>query len=285
MARMLAVSEAQRGLVLFLTLPDLELAASADSVCNPGRLAAFENLYCASRTEPTIAVLPKGSTVPSALFAAGPEVEALALSTDGKRLFALSGGANCLQLLDARSGALLNSASAGLCPRSLSLLPGGEIIAVADGIACQIALMSADTLRPLAAYRTDGIACAATYFAGSLYALCAEGEYDLRTIVGFVNARGKWQAQIALPGLPGAMAPCGGGLLVGHLGCLTMLDAPNGRIRWQTKVRGLPTQLLSLGRVACFADETDGLVGLIDARHGKILRRVQLDCPAGLAAL
>ena len=128
-------------------------------------------------------------------------------------------------------------------------------------------------------------ACGVTLFAGLRYALCAEGESDLRTIVGYIDERGAFHPQIALPGLPGAMAACGGGLLVGHLGNLTMLDAPNCRIRWQTKTRGLPTQLVPFNRFAVFADETDGLVGLIDLRRGRIYRRAQCDCPAGLAVI
>lgn len=285
MAQLLAVSDAQQNLVILLSLPDLEPLAQTNAIRAPGRLAAFDRLYCAHRTDPAVSVFAKGSLVPAATFAAGPEIEALSISEDGSALYALSGGANCLQMLDAKTGALLRSANAGLCPRSAALLPGAEVLAVADGINCQIVLLAAGTLDLLAAYRTDSITCSATWFAGSLYALCAEGEYDLRTIIGRIDRSGKWTPQIALPGLPGTMTPCGGGLLVGHLGWLTMLDAPNARIRWQTRIGGLPTQLLPLGHFACYADETDGFVGLVDVRQGKILRRIQLDCPSGLAAL
>lgn len=285
MTRMLAVSDAQRGLLLLMTLPDLEIAVSSDRLRSPGRLAAGQWLFCAERAEGVVHALGKNTLQTERVIPCAPETEALLSSPDGGGLYALSGAANCVQLLHAQSGVLLTSAQTGLYPRSLSLLPDGKTLAVADGAACRVSLWQAETLRPVSTLRTEGIACGAAWFAGFLYALCAEGEYDLRTIVGFFDGAGRFQPQVALPGLPGAMTACGGGLLVGHLGCLSMLDAPNGRIRWQSSVRGLPTQLVPLGRVAAFADETDGQVGLIDLRRGKILRRIQLDCPAGLAEI
>ena len=39
------------------------------------------------------------------------------------------------------------------------------------------------------------------------------------------------------------------------------------------------------GRVRSFADETDGYIGLVDLRRGKIYRRARLDCPSGLAVV
>ena len=283
MAEMLAVSEAQRGYILRLTLPDLEPAGFVRCGVSPGRLAACGDLFCADRSESAVYRLCGRALELAGAFPVAPETESLA--AHGERLFVLSGGANSLQTLNARTGELLGSAAMGVYPRALSLFPDGRTLAVACGTDCRVALADAETLSLRGSWPVGGIACGVTLFAGLLYALCAEGEYDLRTIVGYIDERGAFHPQIALPGLPGAMAACGGGLLVGHLGNLTMLDAPNCRIRWQAKTRGLPTQLVPFNRFAVFADETDGQVGLIDLRRGRIYRRAQCDCPAGLAVI
>lgn len=283
MAEMLAVSDAQRGKIWLLTLPELEPAFCAEFAGCPGRLAVGGELFCADRAAPLLQRFSRRTLEPLGSFPIAPETEALAAG--GERLYALSGAANCLQAFDAKSCDLLRSAQVGVYPRALALMPKGRMLAVAGGTDCCLSLLDAEALVPRACWPVDGIACAAEFFAGCIYALCAEGEYDLRSIVGFIDARGRFQAQIALPGLPGALCACGGGLLVGHLGCLTMLDAPNCRIRWQTKMRGLPTQLVPLERFAAFADETDGYIGLIDLRRGKIYRRARLECPSGLAVV
>jgi len=40
-----------------------------------------------------------------------------------------------------------------------------------------------------------------------------------------------------------------------------------------------------VGRCACFTDSLDGMIGLLDLRRGRVLRRLLVKEPGGLAAL
>jgi len=143
-------------------------------------------------------------------------------------------------------------------------------------------LLNAQTLTVCTTFPVDGIASGVCFCAGQWMAMCGTGDYEMGTVVGALGLDGKWTPWAKLPGIPGAMTPCGGGLLVGHLQSLTMLDPPNGRIRWQTKISGLPTEIVDVGRAACFADGLEGLVGVVDLRRGTVLRRIQLREPSGI---
>lgn len=283
MAEMLAVSEARRGVVLYLTPDNLEPVGFIRCGRSPGRLVCCGDTFCADRAEQAVYRFCRGAEQAACAFRTAPETEALCVCRE--RLFALSGAASALQAFSLQTSALIGSASVGVCPRGLCLLPDQRTLAIAGGADGRVWLLDAETLALHGGWRTCGDVCAVALYAGFLYALCAEGEYDLRSIVGLIDERGAFHPQIALPGFPGAMAACGGGLLVGHAGCLTMLDAPNCRIRWQTKMRGIPTQIVPMNRLAAFADETDGLVGLVELRQGNIRRRAQCDCPSGLAVV
>ncbi len=281
----LAVSDSLQGLLAILMLPDLEVGSRIRMPFSPGRLLMGSSLYCADASDPLVHVLNRTTFALEKTFSTAPEIEALSLSHNGMYLYVLAGGADSVQMLDAGQGRLLNIVHTGMHPRGLAQDDGGRSLAVACGGTCEVALLDAATLRVRATFQIGGVVCDVCFFAGKLMALCAAGEYDLGTIVGAIDVDGKWKPWTALPGIPGAMAPCGGGLLVGHLQCLTMLEPPNGRIRWQTKIAGLPTEIVPLGRAACITDELDGLVSLIDLRRGTIMRRLRVGEPKGLAVL
>lgn len=281
----LAVSDSLHEQLAIVTLPDLEVSTTQRMPFRPGRLLSGAYLYCADTAESAVHALRPDTLDVEKSFIAGPEIEALALSASGKRLFALCGGSDSLQMLDAGKGTLLSVRQVGMHPRALTQHANGNYLAVACGGTCDVALLDPASMRLLANYPAGGITCDVCFFAGQLMALCAYGEFEMGTVVGAITADGKWSPWTALPGLPGVMTPCGGGLLVGHLRGLTMLEPPNGRIRWQTKITGLPTQIIPVGRAACFADSLDGMVGLIDLRRGTILRRLRVEEPGGLAVL
>lgn len=282
----LAVSDARHCLLAVLSLPDLEVCQQARLPFRPGRLACGEHtLYCADASEGMIYALDRDSLRTQSAFAAGPEIESLALCGEGKRLLALCGGADSVQALDARAGRLLGVAAAGLRPCALALDARTDRAAVAGGASGEAMILDAATLSTRLRLAPGGAVCGVCFFAGVLMALCASGEYETGSVVGEVDASGRWKPWIALPGQPGTLATCDGGLLVGHLGWLSMLEAPNGRLRWQTRVHGLPTHILPLGRAAGFADGLDGLVGLVDLRRGTVLRRIRVEEPAGLACI
>ena len=297
----LAVSDARHCLLAVLSLPGLGVcpAARPSSFClpdgevcrqarlpfRPGRLACGEHtLYCADASEGMIYALDRDSLRTQSAFAAGPEIESLALCGEGKQLLALCGGADSVQALDARAGRLLGVAG-GLRPCALALDARTDRAAVAGGASGEAMILDAATLSTRLRLAPGGAVCGVCFFAGVLMALCASGEYETGSVVGEVDASGRWKPWIALPGQPGTLATCDGGLLVGHLGWLSMLEAPNGRLRWQTRVHGLPTHILPLGRAAGFADGLDGLVGLVDLRRGTVLRRIRVEEPAGLACI
>lgn len=282
----LAVSDARHCLLAVLSLPDLEVCQQARLPFRPGRLACGEHtLYCADASEGMIYALDRDSLRTQSAFAAGPEIESLALCGEGKQLLALCGGADSVQALDARAGRLLGVAAAGLRPCALALDARTDRAAVAGGASGEAMILDAATLSTRLRLAPGGAVCGVCFFAGVLMALCASGEYETGSVVGEVDASGRWKPWIALPGQPGTLATCDGGLLVGHLGWLSMLEAPNGRLRWQTRVHGLPTHILPLGRAAGFADGLDGLVGLVDLRRGTVLRRIRVEEPAGLACI
>ena len=282
----LAVSDARHCLLAVLSLPDLEVCQQARLPFRPGRLACGEHtLYCADASEGMIYALDRDSLRTQSAFAAGPEIESLALCGEGKRLLALCGGADSVQALDARAGRLLGVAAAGLRPCALALDARTDRAAVAGGASGEAMILDAATLSTRLRLAPGGAVCGVCFFAGVLMALCASGAYETGSVVGEVDASGRWKPWIALPGQPGTLATCDGGLLVGHLGWLSMLEAPNGRLRWQTRVHGLPTHILPLGRAAGFADGLDGLVGLVDLRRGTVLRRIRVEEPAGLACI
>ncbi len=281
----LAVSDSLQGLLAILTLPDLEVGHRVRVPFRPGRLLYGSSLYCADASDPSVHVLNPSTFALEKTFSTAPEIEALSLSRNGMYLYVLAGGADSVQMLDAGQGRLLNIAHAGMHPRGLAQDEAGRSLAVACGGTCEVALLDGATLRVCATYPIEGVASDVCFFAGKLMAMCAAGEYDLGTVVGAIDVDGKWKPWTRLPGIPGAMAACGGGLLVGHLQSLTMLDPPNGRIRWQTKIAGLPTEIVPLGRAACITDELEGLVSLIDLRRGTVLRRLRVGEPKGLAVL
>ena len=281
----LAVSDSLHSQVAVLTLPDLKIGVQARVPFCTGRQLAGRSLYCADVADPAVHVLRPDTLKVERTFSTAPEIEALSLSHNGMNLYALSGGADSLQMMETGQGRLLNIVRVGMHPRAMAQDDAGRCVAVACGGTCEVAVLDAATLRVYTTCQVGGVACGVCFFAGQLIALCATGEYEMGTVVGAVGAEGKWSPWTKLPGLPGAMAPCGGGLLVGHMWGLTMLDAPNGRIRWQTKVAGLPTQIIPVGRAACFADGLDGLVGLVELRRGTVLRRLRVGEPSGLAAL
>jgi outer membrane protein assembly factor BamB len=186
-------------------------------------------------------------------------------------------------MLDAVQGRLLNIAKTGMHPRAIA--QDGACVAVAGGATGDVMILDSKTLRVLGVYKADGITCGCCFFAGQLMIMCMAGEYDVGTVVGAISPDGKWTPWVKLPGLPGAMTPCGGGLLVGHLNGLTMLDAPNGRIRWQTKIAGLPSAVVPVERFACFMDSLEGMIGLVELRRGTIMRRLGVGEPGGIAVL
>lgn len=285
MLERLAVSDSLQGLLAVLTLPDLQIGAKARVPFQPGKLLGGANLFCADRSESAIYMIDPGTLRVERTYASAPEIEGLALSHNGVYLYALAAGADSVQMLDVGQGQLLNIAHVGLHPRAMAQDVGGHCLAVACGNTCEVVLLDATTLRVCASFPVDGVAVDACFFAGQLMVLCAVSEYEASSIVGAISPDGKWTPWTRLPGLPGAMAPCGGGLLVGHMRRLTMIDAPNGRIRWQTTVTGLPAEIVAVGRSACFADSLDGLVGLVDLRRGTVMRRLRVGEPGGLAVI
>ncbi len=281
----LAVSDANLGLLAILTLPDLMVAAKVRTPFRPGKLAGGRGLYCADQSEPCIYFINPETLEAIGSFPTAPEIEGLLLSQNGVSLYALSGGADSLQLLDAGQGRLRGVARVGMHPRAMALDPQGQCLAVACGGTCDILALNAHTLSVCGKYSVDGIATGCCFFAGQLMALVGTGDYEMGTVIGAIGPDGCFSPWIKLSGMPGAMTPCGGGLLVGHLQTLTMLDPPNGRIRWQTKIAGLPTEIVDLGRTACFADGLEGLISVVDLRRGTVLRRLQVKEPMGIALL
>lgn len=285
MRERLAVSDAGLNILAMLALPDLTVIAQARMPFRPGKLYQGDYLYCADAEGPAVHVVEPESLAHIASFATGPEIEALSLSGNNMYLYVLSGGADSLQMLLAGQGRLCNVVRVGMRPRGIAQGENGGVLAVAGGDTGDILLIDSATLRIIRSLPAGGATAGVCFFAGQVMALCSAGEYDMGTLVGSFGEDGKWTPWVALPGMPGSVAPCGGGLLVGHHMHLTMLDAPNGRIRWQTKIAGLPTEIVPVGRAACFIDALDGMVGLIDLRRGTLLRRLLVQEPTGLAAL
>ncbi len=283
MRERLAVSDAGQGLLALVALPELDVVCKARVPFRPGRLAFGGRLFCAESAGPAIHRINPETLAVERSFASAPEVEALLQAPNGAALFALSGGADSLQRFDTAHGGLLHVIRAGMHPRAMALDPAGQCVAVASGNDGNVLLLDAATLRELAVLPVGGAAHGVCHFAGQWMALCACGEYEMGSVVGAIGACGQWKPWIRLAGLPGAIAVCGGGLLVGHMQTLTMLDAPNGRVRWQTQIAGLPTQIVDTGRAACFADGLEGLVGLVELRRGTVLRRLRVVEPGGLA--
>ena len=206
----LAVSDARHCLLAVLSLPDLEVCQQARLPFRPGRLACGEHtLYCADASEGMIYALDRDSLRTQSAFAAGPEIESLALCGEGKRLLALCGGADSVQALDARAGRLLGVAAAGLRPCALALDARTDRAAVAGGASGEAMILDAATLSTRLRLAPGGAVCGVCFFAGVLMALCAAGEYETGSVVGEVDASGRWKPWRGFP--PPGPGWCGTG--------------------------------------------------------------------------
>ena len=165
------------------------------------------------------------SLMPTALFAGGPGICSLALSQDGRMLYALCAEADSLLALCSRSGAPQIINRAGVNPRMMALDDG--VIAVAGGESASALLFCAGTLDCIAQLPMPGSVQAVALHKGNVYALCCCGT---QTAALVTVSKSGLRETLALCGAPGALLAGHGGVLAATHGRLYRISPEGGRI-------------------------------------------------------
>jgi len=278
------ISDAANGMLSSHAVVDLTEIFHVPMEGRPGCLCAHSGfVYCASMSDACIWRLRREDLQPVQCFAAGQDIECMCVSRDGNRLYALVGGADSLLMLDVQAGELMMSAPVGMQPRDMRMDRSGRFLAVAGGATGTVLLLEADTLRQCAEFPVTGAACGVLFAADGLIVLSAVGEYEPCTQVGLVLPHaGGFEKLCGLPGVPGGFALAMNGLLVGHLGKITMLSLQHREMRWQMSVQGLQDSFAPVGRLACYTDRWAGRVGLIDCFRPSLMTILRKPEPAGI---
>ena len=213
-------------------------------------------VYAASRWGDVIWRLDADLLVPTGLFAGGPGICRMLLSRSGRQLYALCGEADSLIMLDARSGAPLLLNRVGVGPCAMAMDGEGRRIAVAGGGSGEAIVLDAQTLRVERRLATCGMVFGVAV-GDAVYAMSLEETMNT-SVTAFFPAGGLIER--SLPGMPGAIALCGGTLLAATHAGLYALDPATLRVRTSCDVPGRAGRLLPLRTGIVMTDQwSDGL--------------------------
>ena len=191
-----------------------------------------------------------------------PGVEAMALSSDGRYVYLLSGETDSLMCSRADTGEMLYLNRAGSYPRDVRLDSRGMSLAVAAGAAGEALVFSAPELRLLKRYAIPGVVWQAMFIPGGLAVMTAVEEGQIFTLLGGVKESFRQWAK--LPGLPGALCLCPDGTLAAATSECLMRCCPRPfRILWQIRREGLPNCLCAGSAGLLISDSLMGWASLV----------------------
>ena len=197
-------------------------------------------------------------------FPAPPGISALCASPCGRWLYILSHEADMVHTVHLGTGRLSYAAPAGVFPRSMALSPSGTELLVACGAEAEARLFSLPDLLTEQVIHTRHPCFGAAFWKKGLVLVCAAEGTDIRTVICTL-APGKIRPReiLRLPGLPGAMQVCSGGMaiMVSTPDGLMKIDLNSGRILWNVPPGALCMNLCT----------QNGMVLLSDVPTGKVL--------------
>lgn len=244
------------------SLPGLAMGARVQLEGACALCAGKGGVFCAGSRGDMIWRLGGRALLPAALFAGGPGIADLALSPDGRLLYALCADADSVLALDARSGAPRTLARAGLNPRRLAL--DGDVLAVTGGEHGETLLLHAQSLCTLARLPMPGPVCCVALRSGIVYSLCLNESLS-STLVTLLP--GGIRQSLRLCGMPGALALHGGGLLAATQGYLYTVSPDGMHVLARSEAPGRAARLLDAGERLLLCDElTQTLFGRGAAR-------------------
>lgn len=216
----------------------------------------------------------------------GPQ--AVALSPDGRRLYAVAEGANRLALVDARSLRLEASAATGLNPCGVAPAPDGRIVYVTTTTNVLDAF-DAVTGRRVAAFAVP---------TGCSLAVSPDGRLAYLGGIGAANGAGVSVVDLAaghvvrtlVAGeslLSLALGPHGRTLYVGAArpgggGQVSVLSLPDGTVKVTWNIPDLPFSLAVDPALKRLVVDSDGALDLLDLRSGRLVTQVRSTTAGGI---
>ena len=244
-----------------LTLERRVRLDGAGALCGAG-----DAVFCACDPGSAIWRLNGETLTPAALFAGGPGVCQLALSPDGRRLYALCADADSVLMLDAGSGAPMMLGSVGLNPRQMALDASGRLLAVAGGAYSAAVLLCAQTFSVQACVPMPGPVCAVAPGATALHALCLN-EALSTTLAS--SSGGAVRARLTLAGMPGALLAREDGLLAATQDRIHTLTPDGLRLLRARDGPGRPGRLLLAGGCLLAWDQLSEALFVLGKRSGR----------------
>ena len=187
------------------------LVRTADGVCQrvgePGvaLCACGGRVYCAGAD--ACAVYGGGGDMLDSFAVPGGVVR---LCCFGGMICALSTDADSVTGYSLRSGAIVFSAPAGVCPRGMAVSPDGRRLAVAGGGSADVTVLD-ETLRPLVRYALPGPAADVCFVRRGLAALCAGQEDFSSGRLLLITPPGNAEEIAAFPYAPACLCGLPGG--------------------------------------------------------------------------
>lgn len=186
---------------------------------------------------------------------------ACAMEAAGGRVYLLSSDADSLSAWDAKTGALILSAPAGVYPRGLAVRPDGRLLAAAGGAAGEILLFGAD-LRLLKTYRVPGVAVGVCFLPQGLAALCAVGDGEVSGALLRISPRGVVKTLFSCPETPCRLCATREGCAAGCYGRVYFFGGQGRLLRAVSCA--CPEGLRACGEWTLIADPWEGRVTLED---------------------
>lgn len=219
------------------------------------------DVFCAGDEGRVIYRLDRAALMTQALFAGGPGICELLVSSDRTRLYALCADADSVLLLDARSGQPMIVCRVGCNPRRMALC--GDALAVAGGESGCVHMLSAHTLREQERISMPGPVYSVAISRGVVHALCLTRALD--SIL--VTVRPEGREEIALCGMPGSLLLGERGLLAAAQGWLYAVSQMGVDSAWP--MQGRACRLLGMsGRVFALDEFTGQLLAGGEAGKG-----------------
>lgn len=240
------------GMLRALSLPDLQCAACTPLAGAGALCARGDTLFCADSRSDAIWRLNGRNLTPEALFAGGPGICELALSPDGRLLYALCADGDSVLALDAVSGEPCLLARAGINPRRMALDEAGELLVIAAGEYGAALLMDASTLCLLDRLPMPGPVLDAALRGGVVYALCLNDALGA-TLVTILP--GGLRHSLRLDGMPGALCAAQGAVLAATQENLYAVSPDGARVLARRDAPGRACRLLHAGESLLMCDE------------------------------
>ena len=206
-----------------------------------------------------------------------PGVNSMCFSSCGRYLFQLSSEADCIHARSTAAGELLFAAPAGVFPRMMRLINGGQNMLAAGGAVGEAYVFSLPELRRIRTIETRHACFAAAQWRDGLVLVCAAEGEDIHTVVYTLPKRSlRPRKLMELPGLPGSISICPDGVhaLLSTGDGLMKVHLPTGALLWNRPEWALCMRMECRGDSALVSDTLAGDVWLMN--HHRPWEREQI---------